>query len=798
MAIKAGGVVRLLYALVLAASGLALLAGGAHLVSLGGSAYYALCGAVLIGIAALTAFRHRLARPLYATVLVFTAAWAFWEAGLDGWALLPRLAFFLVLGLGFLLPGVSNRTGHQKGKTARAGWGVFLASFALAAPIGSWLGTTRGDNKPDPIYQAGVSGALPEKVSKASSLTTTSDGRDWRNYGNDPGGSRFSPLDQIDKDNVGQLEVAWTAHLGRVPGRAEGSLQVTPLKIGNTLYVCTGLNDVIALDAETGRTNWRFDSRIAPGTYAIHACRGVAYFEKPGDGRGPCAKRVITNTLDARLIALDALTGKPCTDFGDGGQVDLMEGLGTHEPGYYFVSSAPTLVRGKIVLGGGVADGLLWGEPSGVIRAFDAITGKLAWAFDVGRLDRQGPPPPGETYTDSTPNSWAPMSADPDLGLVFAPTGNATPDYYGGNRRDFDDRFSSSVVAIDAETGKLRWFFQTAHHDIWDYDVAAQPGLVDIATPAGVRKALVQATKRGEIFVLDRQTGEPIFPIEERTVPQGGLVAGERLASTQPFSEALPAFGGATWQERDMWGLTPFDQLWCRTAFKEHRYEGRMTPPGVRTAIAHPGFMGGIDWGSVAVDRDRDVMIVNSNRMGTVITLIERRVADAMGIKRSAGKAKIGLNMPQEGTPYAATAAGFLSPLGVPCNEPPFGKVSAVNLRTGKLIWTRPLGSARDSGPMGIPSMLPLSMGLPNTGGSLITRSGIVFIAAAQERALRALDEATGKTLWSARLPAGGQASPMTYWSNKSKRQFVVIAAGGNIPLQSKTGDALVAFALPQ
>ena len=786
-----------LMSFVLLAMGIALAAGGFRLLNLGGSGYYLICGIALVIDAWLVWRRSPMARPLYATVVLLTLVWALWESGLDGWALLPRLLIFFVIGLGFLIPGLVVSKAREQEIAPRRGLIGFAAGLALASAVGIGLHNFASQELPDPIFQAGVEEGFPAKASKGEAAINRSGDGEWRNYGNDPGGSRFSRLDQIRTSNVAKLEVAWEAHLGRVPGSAEGSLQVTPLKIGDSVYVCTGINDVISLDAETGRINWRFNSKIEPGKYTLHACRGVAYFELPG-GDGPCTKRIFTNTLDAELIALDAETGGLCPSFGNKGRVNLMDGLGTYEPGYYFVTSAPTIVRGKIVLGGGVADGVFWGEPSGVIRAFDAATGKLAWAFDIGRPDRTTAPPEGQTYTNSTPNAWAPMSADPDLGLVFVPTGNATPDYYGAMRRSFDDAISSSVLAIDVDTGKLRWLFQTAHHDIWDYDVASQPGLVDISTPQGTRKALVQATKRGEIFVLDRQTGKPIFPVTERKVPGGNLAPGERLSPTQPFSTALPAFGGADWRERDMWGITPFDQLWCRIAFREYRYDGRMTPTGTKPAIAHPGFMGGVDWGSVAIDRDHDVMIVNSNRMGTVIEMIPRKKAEAMGVRREPGIAKISLVMPQEGTPFATRAAGFLSPLGAPCNEPPFGMISAVDLRTGKLLWTRPLGTARDSGPMGIPSMLPMTMGVPNTGGALVTRGGLIFIAATQERNLRALDIRTGKTLWSARLPAGGQASPMSYWSQKSRRQFVLIAAGGNIPLQSKTGDSLIAYALPK
>ncbi len=449
------------------------------------------------------------------------------------------------------------------------------------------------------------------------------------------------------------------------------------------------------------------------------------------------------------------------------------------------------------VLGGWVSDNQYWGEPSGVIRAFDAVTGSLAWAFDMGRPDQHGAPKPGQTYTPSTPNSWGPMSADEKLGLVYAPTGNATPDYYGVQRRPFDERYTSAVVALDADTGDVRWSFQTAHHDLWDYDVASQPTLVDIPTRDGVKQALVQPTKRGEIFILDRLTGKPISTVAERAVSQTGQVPGERLSPTQPFSVDMPSFRGADLRERDMWGVTPLDQLWCRLQFRKARYDGPATPPGLTPNLVFPGFVGGIDWGGVSIDRDRNILIVNSMRMANYDRLLTRSEADSHRSKGPADAHGDDVNLPQGNTPFGANVKIFLSPLGVPCIAPPYGRISAVDLVTHRLLWSRPLGTARDSGPFGIPSMLPIEMGLPNTGGSLTTRGGLVFIGAVPERAIRAFDVRNGAELWKARLPFSGHATPMTYVSPRSGRQFVVIMTGGNSVLRSPPGDMMVAYALP-
>jgi quinoprotein glucose dehydrogenase len=468
-------------------------------------------------------------------------------------------------------------------------------------------------------------------------------------------------------------------------------------------------------------------------------------------------------------------------------------------PGYHYVSSAPQIVRGKVVFGGAVMDGQFWGEPPGVIRAFDAVTGRLAWAFDVGRPDRRGAPPSGEHYTASTPNSWAPISADEALGLVYLPTGNATPDFFGGQRRPFDDEIASSVIALDAETGELRWRFQTVHHDLWDYDVPSQPTLVDLPTASGVRRALIQPTKRGEIFVLDRVTGEPIKEVQELPVPQGGIAAGERLFPTQPFSTGLPSFRGPMLRESDMWGMTPIDQMICRIEFKRSRYDGTLTPVTLeRPSIIDPGYSGGINWGSVSIDIDRGIMMVNWMRLPSRVELITRADAQARGFRLFDGRTGQGSGQhPQENTPYAAKPGLFLSPLDMPCTAPPWGLVTAVDLVKGQTIWSKPLGNGRDSGPFGISSHLPITMGVPSSGGSITTRGGLTFIGATVDSMFRAFDTAIGKQLWQASLPGAGVATPMSYQS-RSGRQFVVIAAGGRPSLNTRLSTKVVAYALPR
>lgn len=765
-----------LFVALMLATGLALLWLGSTLIGLGGSAYYVLAGAAMTASAVLIARRNWNGVHIYAAFLIATLVWALWESGLDGWALAPRLAMPATMGLWMMTPWF-RRGMHIVSPLPHARLLWTSLALVVIVPVGLlfWLDHTR-----EPF--------------DASYASRTGAQGDWSHYGNDLGGSRYSPLDQITPANVAALKPAWTYHTGPVPKGAPASFQATPIKIGERLFFCTGYNDVIALDAETGQELWRYRPRVDPrGIFGL-TCRGVTHYAVP-DATGPCAERIYTATVDARLIALDAATGKLCSNFGKQGQVNLLVGMGKVEKGYYFVSSPPTLARGRLVLGGWVTDGQHVGEPSGVIRAFDAVTGEFSWAFDIGRPDRHDMPVEG--FTRGTPNSWAPMSADDSLGLVYVPTGNATPDYFGAHRTANDERFSSAVVALDAQSGAPRWVFQTTHHDLWDYDVPAQPTLVDL--PGGV-KALIQPTKRGEIFVLDRRTGKPLFPVVERAVPQGA-VPEERPSATQPFSPGLPSFGGPRPSEKTMWGLTPIDQAMCRIRFKQARFDGTMTPLGVdRPTLTWPGYLGGIDWGGVSVDKKRNLMIVNNNQVANYNRLITRKDADKLGLKpmKAAHMSDVGGPAPQMGVPYAAQVAPFLSPIAIPCQQPPYGMISAVDLTSGKLVWTRRFGTSRDSGPLALPTFVPIPMGVPNIGGSVTTAGGISFIGATQEHALHAYDTGTGKELWKARLPAGGQATPASYWSPKSNRQFVVIAAGGHGAMLSGSSDTLIAYALPK
>jgi quinoprotein glucose dehydrogenase len=502
--------------------------------------------------------------------------------------------------------------------------------------------------------------------------------------------------------------------------------------------------------------------------------------------------------MDARLVAVDAQNGRPCADFGNRGSVDLRAGMGGIEPGYYGVTSAPQIVHGHVVVGGWVTDGQHTGEPPGVVRAYDAVSGRLAWAFDPGAPDRHDAPASGAHYVQGTPNSWAPMSADERLGLIYIPTGNATPDYFGGERTVNDDRFSSAVVALDADTGAVRWTFQTTHHDLWDYDVTAQPTLLDWPVRGGTVPALVQATKRGQLFVLDRRTGQPLTAVSEQPAP-ASRIAREHAAPTQPFSTGMPSLAGPALREADMWGLTPIDQAWCRLTFRRTRYDGPLTPPGLdRPSFVYPGYGGGVEWGGVSIDPMRQILIVNTNRVADTVQLLSRAEARRRGITPLTAHSHEGAAgaVAQQGVPYAAELRPFLSPLGVPCQRPPWGMITAIDLQSRRLLWNHPFGTGRDSGPLGMASGIPLTIGVPNTGGSVVTATGLTFIGASHDRYLRAFETSTGQELARFRLPAGGQATPMTYLAPRSGRQFVVIAAGGSPGLGTKTGDYVVAYAL--
>jgi quinoprotein glucose dehydrogenase len=614
---------------------------------------------------------------------------------------------------------------------------------------------------------------------------------DWPSYGRGKDALAWSPLVQITPANVGALAVAWEHHSGDVSDgtgdTSRTSFQARAIVPNGTLYYCSGLNRVFALDPETGAERWRFDpqlrNRKLGGPYPL-VCRGVSYWRGAGDGAA-CRERILTATIDSELIALDAATGRPCEDFGRAGRVDLREGFAEAPRWEAYVTSPPLVLGDVVVVGGLVQDNLRVDAPSGVIRGFDARTGRLRWAFDP--VPPGFPAPPDGRYVAGTPNAWAPLSGDPERGLVFAPMGNPAPDLFSAVRRGLD-HYGSSVVALSAETGRPVWHFQTVHRDVWDYDVPAQPVLFQLRGVGGGRAGLAQITKMGFLFLLDRETGAPLYPVEERPVPHDG-VPGETLSPTQPFPTHPAPLIPTALPPDAAWGFTPIDKADCREKLAAIRNEGVFTPPSEKGSIVYPGNAGGPNWGGLALDPERGVAYVNAMRAPTVAKLIPRERAQGLDF---AGAAYPNELYPMEGAPYALQRGPLLSSFGAPCVPPPWGTLQAVDLATGETLWESTLGSTRDQAPW----PLWFDLGAPNLGGPLATAGGLVFIGATTDKFFRAFDAESGDEIWRTRIPYTANSSPITYRLRQNGRQFVVIAAGGHG--WSEPGDALLAFALPE
>lgn len=780
-------------ALLMLLMGLYMTIGGGVLLGKGGSWYFVLMGLALLASAALLLARRRAGAHLYALAFVLTLVWAWWDAGWEFWPLVSRLMVFAVLGLLVALGYAQLEAGklvmNDYGRLGAAVSVVVLGLGIVATAVSAF--SPKGVIAPE-VTEVPSVGSMELKPS------------DWTDWGQGPAGQRFAALEQISRNNVDKLAVAWTARTGDVPQSTGSGAedQNTPQQIGDRLYVCTAYGKVLALDVDTGEEKWKFDPEAKSPNW--QRCRGLGYFDgneaaikasgapgKPGDAVSGCRRRLFLPTIDARLIALDPDSGKPCTDFGKDGVVDLTEGMGEVKQGWYQQTSAPLVAENLVIVGGRVADNFSTDEPSGVVRAFDVHSGRLVWAWDPGNADITGQPPQGQTYTRNSPNVWGGMSYDARLGLAYLGTGNATPDFYAAQRTVEMEKNSSAIVAMDIRTGKPRWLYQTVHHDLWDFDIPSQPALVDVTNAqGGVDPALLQVTKQGMIFMLNRESGEPLAEVQELPVPQGH-VPGERYAPTQPHSTGMPNIGNQTLKESDMWGATPFDQLLCRIAFKDMQHQGVFTPPGMGPTLQFPGSLGGMNWGSVSIDPITQTMFVNDMRLGLANYMIAR--AD---MKPGASGIEMGA-VPQEGTPFGAMRQRFLSPLGIPCQKPPFGSMTAVDLKSRQIKWQVPVGTVRDTGPLGIPMWLPIPIGMPTLGPSMVTKSGLVFFAGTQDFYLRAFDSANGKEIWRSRLPVGSQGGPMSYVSPRTGRQYVVITAGG-ARQSPRRGDYVIAYALPQ
>ncbi|WP_082675540.1 membrane-bound PQQ-dependent dehydrogenase, glucose/quinate/shikimate family [Aureimonas ureilytica] len=855
-------------AIILALCGAALLAGGVWLLTHGGSAYYVVASVLFLVTALLLYRRKPEALAVYAALVVGTLIWALYEVGFDWWPLAARGDVVFILGALLLLPVVTRELGrrsvadaldgrHPTAPSALRGTGAMLSGslvVAVAVAATSWF-----------VDLHRTEGELPGVRTRVAGDAQGIPAGEWQAYGRTQGGQRWSPLADITPANVSDLEEAWQFHTGDKPQPGdpkETTFEVTPLKIGERLYLCTPHQSVIALNATTGEEVWRYDPRIQGELALQHlTCRGLAYqppgaapaaaaqpaptqatAENPNAPAGTaselsaqggltapqerrqsgaptegaparqeggaadpglpvatasaetavCDAKLFMPTADARLIALDPETGHVCSNFGGGdGQIDLWTNMPNVNPGSYYSTSPPIVMNNLVVVGGTVLDNVSTAEASGVIRAFDISTGQLVWNWDSGNPNETTPLPEGQTYTPNSPNSWSIMSADPQLGLVYVPLGNQPPDQWGANRSENVERYSSAVVALDIRTGQARWHFQTVHHDLWDYDVPAQASLIDLPINGETVPALVQPTKQGELFVLDRRTGQPVLPVTEKRAP-GGAVAPDHTAPTQPVSQA--SFDPKALREKDMWGATMFDQLLCRIAFHSYRYDGRFTPPSLEGSIIYPGNFGVFNWGSVAVDPQRAVLFGTPAHLAFLSTLVPRPKDETLVVNQQKPEGALPALNENFGAPYAINLRPFTSVLGLPCQAPPWGNVAGVDLTTGETVWMHKNGTVRDAAPF---PMIPFEMGVPNLGGPIMTAGGVAFLSGTLDYYVRGYDVTTGQELWRSRLPAGGQSTPMTY-RGADGRQYLLVVAGGHGSLGTKRGDSVIAYALPK
>ena len=796
-------------ALVLLAIGLLVGFGGVWLLRVGGSAYYALLAVALLASSWMLLKRSPWVIAIFAATLAATLAWSLWEVGLDWWPLAARLGVLTVLGLVLATPWITRALGTSNGRSPRIAGLMLVVGAIFAISIAAWFR--------DP---ADLAGALPPSQGALQALGASAQGvppGEWHAYGRTAFGQRYSPLRQIDVSNVDTLAVAWRYRTGDVRGRpgdpVETTDEVTPLKIGKRLFLCTPHQMVIALDATTGVELWRYDPKVDTRLALQHlTCRGLSYqppkrdsglhptpaiaasapvAETPSvDDTPTCSSKLFMPTADGRIVALDPRTGTVCSAFGGGtGSIDLWRGMPNPRPGSYYSTSPVVVTSRLIVVGGTVLDNVSTHEQSGVIRAFDIDTGALVWNWDSGRPDETAPLPAGEKYTVNSPNSWSISSVDEALGMVYVPMGNQPPDQWGGHRSADVERYSSSVVALDLASGRVRWVFQTVHHDLWDYDVPAQPSLIDLTIDGAVVPALVQPTKQGELFVLDRRTGRSLKPVVEVRVAQGAG-KGDHTSPTQP--KAALSYEPRVLTGRDMWGATMFDQLYCRIAFHRLRYEGRFTPPSTQGSLIYPGNFGVFNWGGIAVDPVRRVAFTTPVDLAFVSKLVPRPDDVALVVHDTPPAGALPALNENFGAPYAISLSPFVSPFGIPCQAPPWGSVSGADLQTQKIVWQHRNGTVRDLSPL----PLPFRMGVPDLGGPIVTAGGVAFLSGTLDYFVRAYDVTTGRQLWESRLPAGGQATPMTYLGDDG-RQYLVVVAGGHGSTGTKAGDSVIAYALP-
>ena len=781
-----------LTSLVLAILGVALLYMGGKLLMMGGSAFYALMAVGLL-ITAILLFRNqRSALSLYAVLMWITLAWTIWEVGFDKWQWIPRGDLFGVIGLWLAMPWVVKPL-YQGQRRFHGLLGSTVAIMILLV-IGLCFY--------DPLPQAGTITNAREQNSEQGASA------DWTAYGGTTDGLRFSALNQITKENVRNLEVAWTYHTGDLRqdnDATEYTFEATPLKANGMLYFCTPHNEVHALDPQSGAVKWKYTPAKDRSYLQQHqTCRGVSYYagapaaaQDTAATPAMCRKRIFNATTDARLIALDADSGKPCADFGNNGVVDLHANMGEVRPHALMQTAAPLVAGNLVIVGGSVMDnGFNSGNPSGVIRAYDVQSGRLVWNFDPANPQNTAPIAAGQTYPQDTPVAWGTLSADLKNGLVYVPFGNASPDELGIERdaNSNTEKFRDALVALDLQTGAFKWRYQSSHHDLWDRDNPSQPSLVDIDYQGQKQPVVILPTKTGNLFVLNRLTGQPVYPINDVKVSTEGGVPGEKFAATQPVSSLN--FIPQPLTEKSMWGITPFDQMACRMDFRSLRYDGNpWTPATEGGSLVFPGNIGVFNWGSVAVDPQRQMLIAAPVRLAYKYNLIKRTPATATErLFTKDGQPYWNENFHGD---YAIHIQQLASGLGIPCIAPPWGRMVGVDLKTGKTEWLRRVGTTKNLKTSFLPGRFPIGfpMGMVAHGGPLLTAGDLVFHGATADNFIRAYDSTTGELLWQQELSAGAQATPSTYMGSDGK-QYVVIAAGGHGSLGTKAGDSVVAFRL--
>ncbi|MEC9375621.1 MAG: pyrroloquinoline quinone-dependent dehydrogenase [Pseudomonadota bacterium] len=645
-------------------------------------------------------------------------------------------------------------------------------------------------------------------------IATSINADNWPTYGN-IGGTKYSKLDQINPENVHRLEVAWQYSTGELERRSDlanqtSKVQVNPILLpenaGGSLIICTPFSRVIALDPINGKERWIFEpkmrisgysSEIDPkgtSTPAFSNCRGVAFWQNNSNDTD-CKNRIFLATNDLRLIAINALNGRTCGGFGRNGTINLekeiLDGNPPAKIGEVKFPSPPTVVNDVIVLGSSVRDNHRANSPNGSVRAFDAKNGKAIWSFDP--IPRNIDNPAYSEWEKSSVeitgggNVWGLMTADQERDLIFMPTSSPSPDFYGGTRPG-NNLYADSIVAIKAKTGEIIWHFQTIHHNVWDYDNAAQPTLVDLEKNGEAFPAVVQATKTGMIYIFHRETGETFFPIEERPVPTNGVI-GDKLSSTQPFPLAPPPLVPQIFSPNKIWGITAMDRAACRKKYAGARYGDIFTPPSEEGTVLVPSTAGGVNWGGGGVDTQKNIFVVNVLNMGHFVKLIPRNKIS----EEEEGSPENTMNQvtPILGTPYALEQGPFVSPNFIPCTPPPWAFLTGVDLQRGKILWKTPLGVMDKM----MPLALPLRWGITTFGGPLITNSGLTFIGGTADSRFRAFLTANGKEIWSVEMQSGSFALPMTY--KKNGKQYIVIATGPHPFIYPVPSDHITAFALP-